>query len=512
MSQQRQIAKIRPLDAIVDVQADDLPPEVWSGLLNVAFRRNQAQRVLGYSSVFAGSTEGPVHLRPLLTPVAPYWLYATDADSIFVTDGTTHFDITPTVAPAPTINDAWTSTALNGIAVMNDNSGAPWYWDNQTANPMLPLPGWQAGHNCRVIRSYKNYLIAMAYDDGVNFIPDLVVWSDAAEPGTVPQEWLPSASNDAGFRSLSDSPGEILDGQTLRDQFIIYAKNAVYTLNFIGGNFIFALRQLVSSTGILARNCVVEVAGKHYALTDNDIVAHDGHSARSLLDRRWRRFFFERLDESVAYASFVALYEEQNEIWFCIPQTGDTYPTAALIYNYKEDRIGFREFDPCPHGAAGTLPQGTTTTIDSLTGTIDDLFGTIDGLSSIGGDNDEMLLATTETERFFQVDSADDLAGTPITATLARESLDFDMPDRVKTVKAIWPRIQFSAGSFEIRVGTQSAAYDPITWGQWLPWAGEDKVDVFATGRLISVEIRSQGGGVWRCSGFDVELSVRGRY
>ncbi len=513
MSSPRQLARLRLTDAVVDVNAEDTPPEVWTGLNNVAFRRHLAERVGGYAATFAGATESPVHLRPNLTTLAPYWLYATDQNKIFVTDGTAHFDITPgPPAPSSTADDPWTSTVLNGVAVMNDGSSSPWYWDGSTGSPMLPLPGWQAGHNCRVIRSYKNFLIAMAYDDGVNFVPDLVVWSDSADPGTVPTEWAPTASNDAGFITLSDSPGEILDGQTLRDQFIIYAKNAVYTLNRIGGNTIFSLRQLFSTVGILARNCVVEVEGRHYVLTDNDIIVHDGHSARSLVDRRWRRFFFERLNAENAASSFVVLYEEQNEVWFCIPQSGDKNPTAALVYNYLEDKIGFREFDSMTHAAAGTIPQGVATQIDQLAGTIDGLVGTIDGLSEIGGDNDELILATSNPANFYQVDIADDLDGQPITALISRASMDFGEPDRVKTVKAIWPRVQLSTGTFEVRVGTQSNAYDPIAWGAWLPWAGEDKVDVFATGRLISVEMRSVGGGLWRCSGFDVELGMRGRY
>ncbi len=514
MSRPRTLARLRPNDAIVDLEPADVSPDIWTGLSNVNFRRDKAQRVGGFAAIFDTATETPVHLTPNLTAVAPYWLYATDLNSIFVTDGTTHFDITPgPPAPTPAIDDPWTSTVLNGVPVMNDGSGTPWYWSGATATPMQPLPGWQAGHNCRVIRSFKNFLIAMAYDDGVSFIPDLIVWSDSADPGAVPQEWLPTAANDAGSVALSDSPGEILDGQTLRDQFVIYAKNAVYTLNYIGGNFIFSLRQLFSTVGIMARNCVVEAEGRHYVLTEDDIIVHDGHTARSLVDRRWRRFFFSRLDESASHASFVVLNEQQNEVWFCIPQSGgDSYPTAALVYNYNENRIGFREFPAVPHGAIGTIPQGTATQIDQLIGTIDGLSGTIDGLSAIGGDADRLILAATDSNRFYQADVGQDIVGTPIVASISRHGMDLDEPDRVKTVKAVWPRVQYTSGSFEVRVGTQMNAYDPISWTAWLPWSGADKVDVFATGRFISVEIRSTGGGVWVCSGFDLEFGFRGRY
>jgi hypothetical protein len=50
-----------------------------------------------------------------------------------------------------------------------------------------------------------------------------------------------------------------------------------------------------------------------------------------------------------------------------------------------------------------------------------------------------------------------------------------------------------------------------ITWSNEVTLTEPEQiVNLFAQGRYISVEIRSQGVELWRISGFDIEAEVRG--
>ena len=158
---------------------------------------------------------------------------------------------------------------------MNAGASSPVFWGTSPGSPAEVLTNWPAGAKCGALRPHTNYLMALDYTDELaNPFPQLIKWSDAAEPGTIPQEWAPAPSNQAGSVSCAATPGAVVDGLTLRQQFIVYKQSSTFSLDFIGGQFIFGLRLLFANIGALSRNCVVEFEGKHAVLSDGDFIVH----------------------------------------------------------------------------------------------------------------------------------------------------------------------------------------------------------------------------------------------
>src|SRR3546814_15319645 len=74
--------------------------------------------------------------------------------------------------------------------------------------------------------AYKDFLIALNVTKGATNYPTMVKWSDLTGFGAVPASWdHTSPSNSAGENIINEMKVEIIDGLSLRDSFIIYAKN-----------------------------------------------------------------------------------------------------------------------------------------------------------------------------------------------------------------------------------------------------------------------------------------------
>lgn len=521
-AQRKQFAQSRASGLNQDLAAVDVSGEEYTSGRNVVFREGFAQRVKGVADVLGDPIGSPVHLTPVVFGATAFWSYATDEGlndaKIGVTDGTLHSDITLVggITTDPSVNQPWTSDILNGIPVYNWGNQPPVFWDLVPGNPVTVLPGWETDATCGALRAFNNYLIAMDYTTGIGTdLPHLFRWSDSAPPGAIPSTWAAAIDNDAGELSASQTPGRIIDGLKLRNQFMIYKQGSTYTLDFIGGNFIFALRLLFTTTGILTRNCVAEFKGRHLIFTDGDVVLSDGHTVASVIDRRMRRHIFANIDPVTFDNSYVAILPSENEIWICYPTNGNTFPDEAVVWDYQNNRFGLRDMFATPHATSGILPilSGLPVSWDLDPNAWNTDISTWDE-SAFNPVEDSLVLADT-VDGFLNVDDGITFNGTPISAILNRDALDLGDPERLKTVKAIWPRIHGNTGDIvNFRIGSQLRINDPILFSNTLPFAinEQDKIDVFSTGRFISVEISSDGGAGWELSGFDIEFVMRGAY
>ena len=138
---------------------------------------------------------------------------------------------------------------------MTNGVDDPQYWSLTNGIPlsntkMVDLNDWPASTECKSIRAFRSFLIALNISkSGVNY-PRLVKWSTEAATQTTPTSWDETASAvDAGEYELADTKGDILDGLQLQDKFMIYKEDATYSMAYIGTPFIFSFRQLSPTIG-----------------------------------------------------------------------------------------------------------------------------------------------------------------------------------------------------------------------------------------------------------------------
>ena len=500
----------------------DLPPtflknDIYNDVINMEPFDVGMRSSSGNDAVFGVPLFAPEHLVFNLDASAFYWIYAS-SDGIGVTDGQAQFDISPTTGPVSSSWPAnWTDAQLNTIVCLNNNFDAPWFWDNITANIMQPLPDWPAGTTCRSLRSFKNNLIAMDINGpGGQFINQLM-WSNTADPGTIPDSWTPLPTNSAGDNVLADTIGHLIDGQQFRDTFMLFKEHSSYLMNFIGGNFVFGFRKLFTTSGILTTNCSAEYLGNVFILTDGDFIRSDGQAAESLIDKRMRQWLFNNIDSNNYQSSYVVSYHSQNQVWCCFPEAGESEPTLALVWDGTDNKFGVRDIVPkAAHIATGQIGgvSGVINWDDDSEAWDADLSS---WNSSLFNPTEDALLQADRVGVFnLAINEGTTFNGTLIKSRVEKLGLDFGTVRRTKLVTALIPRITGQAGTvLKIRCGASGNDANNVAWCPRITFTIGDaqKIDVFVQGRFIAFSVESEADQQpWILHGMEFLYDLQGYF
>ena len=518
------IPKAGSIGVVRDVAAHDLPPAAWTDAKNVRFRNGSASQFLGHGRVYGDIAVEPYHVLPVQVGAQSYWLYAGERKIFAATieDGApVHTNITRQAAG----NDVsykgkpnvWTSTLLSGVPILNPGNEVdpPQQWSMDPAARCTKLDNWPAGLFCKSLRAYRNFLVALNITrDGQN-LPYMVKWSSAADPGAVPATWDEADEDqDAGETDLAEGGDRIVDGLQLRDSFMIYKEASVWRMDYTGGPFVFSFRKVLGLSGAMNRNCIVELDGWHFVLTGSDVVVHDGQSATSVLDDVAREALFQDMDAAYNDRAFVFKNPFLNEVFVCYVAIGATAPNKALVWNYKDRTVTYREMPNVHHAACGPVDNTLNNGWSSMTDPWETAQTKWNQPASIP--NLVRVLMASQGSSLLLLDSAATFDGVPVTAYLERSGLSFGEPDYTKRVTSVRPRITGSAGATVLmRIGGHMSdpAADP-DYGDPIPFViGETiALDCFADWRYIAIRFESGTASAWKLDSYDLEVQRGSRW
>ena len=504
-----------------DLSAPELPIGAWTDSLNVAFRDGYAWQCYGYSEIYATPPVIPLHVCPVNVGGARKWVYAGTGklytvdvvggtvNHTNITRQTTGVDVDYTATP-----NTWTSCVLSGVPIFNNGVDAPQQW--LLTGKATALSNWPASTTCKSMRVYKNFLIAINVTESSTQYPYMIRWSTPADPGSVPASWdYADATLDAGRTDVSDSQGgELVDGLALRDSFMLYAKQAVFRVDFTGGAFVFKISKVLGASGVMNKNCIVEIPGGfHLVLGADDIYVHDGVQPVSILDKQTRRFFFNNLDVDYISRCFVFKSPWLNSVYICYPEPGNTSCNKALVYNYVDKTCSFQEIPNLNHATNGAMDSSLSSTWDSDSLPWDSDV-TVWNASDFTPDISRVMLAPN-VAKLYQLDSTATFNGTNIVSYLERRGLHFDAPDKIKTIKSIRPRITGHAGyTVQFQVGWSNEPYEAPTYGTAVDFTigTTVSIDTFASGRYMAIKVSSGTAFFWRLDSYDIQAEIRGSW
>jgi hypothetical protein len=509
------------LGLIKDIPAHVLPLPAWSDVRNVRFLDGAALQFFGHGEAYGAPLEAPQFLLQANVAGVRYWLYATAGKQVAVSNATgnsVHTDISHATARAGTVN-AWSGFVFGGVPVLNAGDGKPpMYWDQDLTHKFLDLPAWPANTSCKVLRQYKNLMVALNITKAGSNRPFLVKWSGLAEAGALPSTWNESdPTQEAGEFDLAEGQDPIVDGLGLKDSLIVYKESSTWAIDYIGGQFILKPRKVSGMSGLLNVNCAVEFENgfgdMHLAVTGMDIVVHDGFSAKSVLDKKARRFFFQNLDTANKGRVFCFKNPFLNEIFVCYASIGATWCDTALVYNYVDGTVTFRSLPNVTHAGYGPVDN-------SLSGSwAQDSAPWDSDLTAWNGpdytpDTSRVLLGSADN-KLFLLDGSASFNGALPDAYLERRGLHFDAPERIKTITRVLPRITGNrGGTVRVRFGWAEAPDDEPTWS-----GAEDYVigstltcDPFVSGRYLAIRFETGTAFSWRLDGYDLYVEDAGEF
>lgn len=501
---------------IKDIPSQELPVNAWSDASNIRFREGAAERFRGEQMLFGAPTVTPYWLQQYNQGGKRWWIHA-GLSAIFADNGVARQTITPSSAPTGAVDDRYTGGVLNGVLVANNGVDIPWYWGG--TGVMQTLPGWDANERAAVIRPFKNVLVAL--DVTKNWattkdrFPHMVKWSAPAVPGAVPTSWDETDPTKlAGELDLAEETSLMVDALPLADSLVIYKEQSMYAMTATGGSDVFRFQRLPGSLGALARGCVASTPIGHVVLTTGDVILHSGQGPKSIISGVLRRWLFNTIDSTNRKRAFVVTNPAANEVWICFPELGKAACTLALVWNWDSNTWGVRTLNNVTYGAIGQLDYTITSTWASA--------GTeVWGDAAKAWNQDELspaqsrLLTANTSPSINAVDVSATFNGTPFTSRLARAGLSFDAPERVKYIRALYPRIDAAAGTkVQIELGASMDAETSPIWSPPVEYTvgGTFKADAFASGRFLSIRFSSLDNQPWRIRSIDVDLRLGGSY
>jgi hypothetical protein len=538
-----------PREINLDRSPYNMPNEIWSAGDHVNFREGKTNVSLGTKIIYGWTGETPslpangyMGSDPITAEVwtdfdSSYIFYA-NSDKIYrVNPSGSHVDVTRVSLSNPALkdpytgdyDDGWTSTIFNGALVFNNSKDLPQFY-NQTTSNMENLSNWNANERCGVIRPFKNYLIALdIYDASTsNAYPNKVLWSDTAPVGGVPTSWdTGDPAVQAGYNILPDTQGRAIEGKALGDTFFIYKTDAVWAMQFIGGNLVFSFRKVFSDgSGVLAKDCVTEFDGKHFVVGINDIYIHDGTSKKSVISNKMRKAFYSDINPDHT-DKVKCIHDPKNReitVYFPTSSSTDGQADKFIIYNYELDTWAQRSVKNITHIISGSIqkeiadPEGWDNDNNSWDSDV-----SYWGDESYNPSRKDLIYFQGGSERGIYLGEEGLLFGSraPVLSGgfyyipfVERIGLDFEDDKGYKYINAIYPHFE-GEGLLNIYVGTQEEQQGGITWSEPQRFMiGEDyKVNFRESGRYISIRFESYNAisGVWSLTGYSIEYTYEGR-
>lgn len=413
-----------------DLPPHKIPPGSSPSLRNVVVANGQVRSLPGWQVVSdTYDTKGAIiHLTqwqalPYVTwdPIVAIW--GPHLDSGFkpgfvrIYDPLTPawYDITPSDYAVQLWSDDYLFLAPPSTCISPDqyliltNTAGVWSWEPEEAddplNPgaMVTLDGLSdAGiDSAFTCASFGPHLILGAVQVDGQWYGERYYWSQTNNS----KLWTIGFNEDteieslAGFADLPFNQSQqsvvIIRMEPLRDYLLIYTKEMVFSLEFVGSPFIWVRRPLQNGFGLRSWDSIVNMGDRHIvAAWDGDIYEFNGVEKQSI--GAPIRDYLNRAVKGAdgGYIRGFRRFKDDSAVFYfsTTPET-PLQPDTAVVWNTKERAWTIEDFpfmvgrNVTTEGVDGNLrTKDGYRSIQSLTGTIDDLpttysITTIDELS-----------------------------------------------------------------------------------------------------------------------------------
>ena len=510
-----------------DLSPTSLPLNAWTDLFNVVCEDGKLRSVRGERRLFDLDVR-PKYQTGFVGINGDSYIAVSDGVRVWTYPTATGIGVDTTVDLGDLSGGPITFTSLNGVLIVNSQTDGPFYLD-EAAMRLLALPGWEASWRCRAMVAFKYNLFALGMVEGAAPFPHKVRWSSSAEDGSVPSQWIPAVSNDAGSDVLGETDGLIVGGTVVRDSLFVVKTDSVFSGDWVGGQFVFQFSRLKGGVGTPLERGFAEMRRTLLTFTSADFHAFDGQNLQSLVSQRIRRGIFSKVSQEQFEASQVFVHYPTSRVFLCLPTSADDYVTDAYIYDWEDNTWGHKSLGRCL-GLSASLVRFQSSldlTWDGLENPVQ--LNEIEPLWVPGGTWDEQIdgtwnqgvYAPSVEDVLLFMESADGASwwlsvfgprwtnddGTSKTCRAVRVGVPIEGADGLAMITEAWPEMEGTGYSgtpitVTFRFGGQSAPNAAPIWQDsaevqtFIP--GESYVlTPRVTGRFLCLEVTSNTDGEW---------------
>lgn len=513
-----QVGDLDKVGVLGDLFDPSFPPNGFVEAENVRLLNGKVSRSLGRRLV-AALPDDLYHL--LFVAAQPsYWVIA-GLNEVYTWNGVAFTEVTRVAGDyTASLDYLWNSDVFGGVAILNNGVDAPQYQTGDAFDDKFAdFPAWPTNYKAKIVRSFLNYIIAYNITTASGNFPHMVKWSSPAAPGSMPSSWdATDPAEDANEIELFDSwAGPIIDALPLKDLNFVYKANSIWSMRPIPSAFVFDIKQVNTSVGLLAKNCVKPIANgsAHLFASHNDLYIFDGTEPRSALSKKVRDKYLALRSEAYIQNSFMVSNPRYKEILFCWPSESARWPNRALVINEETGAVSFRNLLPTPH-----MNLGDNITVadswDTSSGAWDDDLSSWDS-DAVFVSGQDLHSISTGPANFYQEDIvlADTDQGSKVVLVLSLEkNLQGAVVTEVSYHKTFLRAKLNLKGKVYWRIGGKPTVESDIVWSQKKvydasqhPW-----IEAVVTNRILYLELSSINNYPFSFDSYEVQLTRKGRW
>jgi hypothetical protein len=237
----------------------------------------------------------------------------------------------------------WTHDNFGENLIINPRGGGIYRWveNNGTSTRAVELASTSGANlvptvGLQVLASeVDRHLIVLGADpiegsarSGV-LDPMLVVFSDQENE----LEFEPLITNSAGSVRLS-SGSQIVGGVKSRQEIVIFTDTSVYSMQFVGPPFTFALNLINEASGLIGPKAAVVDESGVYFMSYGAFYVYNGSVQK--LPCSVKNYVFSDINDGQAYKIHAFTNLEHNEVGWFYPSSSSTEIDRYVIYNTQE--------------------------------------------------------------------------------------------------------------------------------------------------------------------------------
>jgi hypothetical protein len=232
----------------------------------------------------------------------------------------------------------WNHSNYGEDLIFGPRGGPLYYFDVSagvsSANPGVLITGSDVPvvHNVLLVSDVSRFVIALGCNElgSGSMDPMLVRWADQEDY----TNWSPAITNQAGGQRLSNG-SRIVGAKQSRQEILIWTDTALYSMQYVGPDAIWAFQLLGENTSIVSPQAVALAQGVAYWMGGDKFYKYDGRV--QTLECDLRRFVFQDFNFEQADQVVCSTNEGFSEIWWFYPAASSHVPDKYVVFNYEQN-------------------------------------------------------------------------------------------------------------------------------------------------------------------------------